>query len=404
MDAHKALALWLSEGLIGPELEDRLKTRLEQEETSSRSNATVSFFVSVGALLVGGGLFLFIASRWERQSPLNRLLLLFGAYLVAVAAAWLADRQSLATVAKGLWFLATLVVGVNIFLTGQIFNLPLNYWQGTFLWLIAALAVGRVAPSFPLGWLVVGLGVLTVGWLSIPESQFFDQGAFLIEQAGIRPLLPVIGLALLGGALLLDGTEVEYLIRPARVVGVLFIAVPLVVSTFHPEAFAVVFQIDFRLFHAFVIAAAALIVGLAWARSQSELLVYGLGGVLALSLALLPQGDRQAGAGRLDEFDSLPWLAEPFGDSQILYLLYGALIFGLALATVMAGRRYEIRAMVNIGLIALGVILFAAYVGRLAGELPTSVAFLLGGVLLVAIAIVVERKRRDLAADAEVPS
>jgi uncharacterized membrane protein len=118
----------------------------------------------------------------------------------------------------------------------------------------------------------------------------------------------------------------------------------------------------------------------------------------------LPQGDRQAGAGRLDEFDSLPWLAEPFGDSQILYLLYGALIFGLALATVMAGRRYEIRAMVNIGLIALGVILFAAYVGRLAGELPTSVAFLLGGVLLVAIAIVVERKRRDLAADAEVPS
>ena len=43
---------------------------------------------------------------------------------------------------RGLWFLSSITVGVNIFLLAQIFNLPLNFWQGTLLWMIAALAMG----------------------------------------------------------------------------------------------------------------------------------------------------------------------------------------------------------------------------------------------------------------------
>jgi uncharacterized membrane protein len=380
MDAHKALSMWVAEGLIEPELEQRLAARLEEEESSSRSSALISFFVSVGALLVGGGLFLFIASHWDSESPTRRLLMLLAAYAVAVVAAVVADRQSLGTVARGLWFLAAVTVGVNIFLTGQIFNLPLAYWQGTLLWLVAALAVGRAAPSPPLGWLVVSLGVVTLGWASVPESRFFEQAAFLIDQGGIRPLLPLVGLAMIAGSLLLADGEGDYVVVPARVLGVGFVAIPLVVSTFHPAAFAAMFQIDFRVFHVVVI----------------------LVGLLGLALVLLPQvGEQRDAPDPLDEFASLPWLAEPFADFELLFVLYGAFVLGLALATVVAGRRYALRALVNIGLFSVGVIVFAAYIGRVAGELPTSVAFLLGGVLLVSIAILIERKRRDLAATPE---
>jgi uncharacterized membrane protein len=405
VDAHKALSMWAAEGLISPELEKRLTARLEAEESSSRSSALISFFVSVGAVLVGGGLFLFIASHWDSESPLRRLLMLAVAYFVAVIAALVADRQELGVVAKGLWFLAAVTVGVNIFLIGQIYNQPLTYWQGTLLWLVAALAIGRAAPSPPLGWLAVGLAVLTLGWASVPESDFFDQGAFLWDQGGIRPLLPLLGLALIAASLLIDDSEGDYLVTPARVVGIAFIAVPIVASTFHPAAFAAVFQIDFRLFHFVAILLALIVIGGAWASSRHDLLAYVLGALLVLSLVFLPQvGQQPDAADPLDEFDSLPWLAEAFADSDPLFLFYGAFVFALALATVVLGRRFEIRALVNVGLVSVGVIVFAAYVGRIAGALPTSLAFLLGGVLLVAMAIFIERKRRDLTTETAVGS
>lgn len=92
--------------------------------------------------LVGGGLLLFIASQWDEAVTYPQDRVLFGVYAVILAAAWLAGRRRLVTTARGLWLLSSLAVGVSIFLAGQIFNLSLNYWQGTLLWMIAALAMG----------------------------------------------------------------------------------------------------------------------------------------------------------------------------------------------------------------------------------------------------------------------
>jgi uncharacterized membrane protein len=405
MEARKALAMWVERGLLSSELSQELAATLEEEDRGVRSRAIVSLFVSVGALLAGGGLFLFIASHWDSESPLRRMLLLVAVYFLVVAAAIVADGQRLRVVAHGLWFLSAVTVGVNVFLIGQIFNLPLNYWQGTLLWLIAVLAVGRLAPSFALGWLAVVLSLLTIGWFSVPESQFFDQGAFLWDAAGIRPLMGLVGLTLVAGASLIDATEATYLAGPARAAGVVLIAGPLVVSTFHPAAFAAVFEIDFRVFHVVVVAATIAVVAAAWARARGELLAVGLGVLLVLHVSFLPQvGRRPDAPDPLDEFDSLPWLAEAFGNSELLFLVYGFSMLGLALATVVAGRHYQVRGLVNTGLFAIGVLVMAAYIGRVAGALPTSVAFLIGGALLVAVAVVIERKRRDLTARAGVES
>jgi uncharacterized membrane protein len=402
MDAHKALAMWAERGLIDDDLRARLGQTLDEQERGTRSRAIVSLFVSVGALLTGGGLFLFIASHWDNESPIRRMLLLVAVYLLVVAGAVAADRQRLRVVSHGLWFLSAVTVGANVFLIGQIFNLPLNYWQGTLLWLLAVLAVGRTAPSFPLGWLAVVLALLTLGWLSVPDSQFFDQGAFLWDAGGIRPLLSLLGLAMVAGAVLLTDTEGQYLATPARVSGVAMVAAPLVISTFHPVTFAATFEIDFRMFHLVVAVAAVGVVGVMWWRTRRELLGYAVVILLGLLVVLLPQVGRQDDApGRLGEFRSLPWLAEPFARSEILFFLYGLVVLGLALATVVAGRRYEVRALVNVGLASIGVLVMAAYIGRVAGALPTSVAFLLGGALLVAVAVGIERKRRDLVETAE---
>jgi uncharacterized membrane protein len=400
MEARDALAKWEADGLITPELASQLGDTLSEEEKQTRSSNLIRLLVGVGAVLIGGGLLLFIASHWDSQSPTRRVGLLLLIFALVVAAAALADRQRLTTTGQGLWFLSSITVGVNIFLLGQIFNLPLNFWQGTLLWMIAALAMGWASPSGLHGWLVVVLGLLTLGWISVPSAQFFDQGAFLWEEGGIRPLLPLIGLALAAGSMLVTGTDFEFLRRPSRAIGVLLIAVPLTVSTFHPFLFAGVWQMDARIFHLILAVACVAVTGLAWWRAPSQLLVWALPTLGVLLAVLLIQVEPDSGTPHaVDEFDSPSWLAEPIARFELAFGVYTAVIFGLALGTVVAGQRFRVTALVNAGLAVIAVLAIAVYAGRIAGTLPTSIAVLLGGVLLVAGAVLLERKRRDLIAE-----
>ena len=276
MDASDALAMWVAQGELDPDHASRLRMSLAAHEEPANANRLIWVLVSIGAVLIGGGLLLFIASQWDQSSPLRRLLLLLFVYCLTVAGAALCDHQRLHTTAKGLWFLSSIAVGVNVFLIGQVFNLPLNFWQGTMLWMIATLAMGWASPSSAQGWLAVPLGILTLGWISTPTSQFFEQGEFLWSSGGIRPLLPVIGLALIAIATLVTASDFDWLKRPAQVFGALMIAVPITVSTFHPAAFAWIFQIDVRLFHFVVLAAATGLVAASWKRHPVPLLGAGL--------------------------------------------------------------------------------------------------------------------------------
>ena len=238
MDASEALAMWERSGEIDSAHASRLRTSLASHDDPERANKIIWVLVSIGALLVGGGLLLFIAGQWDQSAPLRRLLLLFLVYFLTVAGAALCDRQRLHTTARGLWFLSSIAVGANIFLVGQVFNLPLNLWQGTLLWMTATLAMGWASPSSAQGWLAVALGILTLGWISKPTSQFFEQGEFLWAPGSIRPLLPVVGLALVAIATLVQATEFDWLKKPSQAFGATFVAAPLTVSTFHPAAFA----------------------------------------------------------------------------------------------------------------------------------------------------------------------
>jgi hypothetical protein len=206
---------------------------------------------------------------------------------------------------------------------------------------------------------------------------------------------------MIAGATLVTSTPFAWLGRPLRAVGALVLAVPLTISTFHPWLFAAVFEIDFRLFHVVVVVASLAVVAAVVIRQRHPLTVVAVPALLGMLLVLLPQVGVDADtASDLDYFDSLPWLAEPFTESALLFGIYTAIIFALALGTVAAGLQFRVPALVNVGVGVLAVQLIAVYVGRLAGTLPTSLAVLLGGVLLVGGGALLERKRRDLLVEA----
>ena len=108
-------------------------------------------------------------------------------------------------------------------------------------------------------------------------------------------------------------------------------------------------------------------------------------------VVILPQAD----GGDL-EVDRTSWLGSVFEQSTAAFWLYSAVVFGFAVAVVIAGRRFSQKMMVNVGLASVGVLVLAFYIGRIAGELPTSAALLGGGILLTAGGYWLEQRRRDL--------
>ena len=133
--------------MLEPEQSERLAAYLDGHSDAGQGSGRMVRIISVfGAVLVGLGLILFVASHWSGMGPALRIGILFGAYCTVVSAALLAQGRGYDRVGRSLWFLATLAVGANIFLIGQIFNFSLTFWQAPFLWLLATLAMGFVHP------------------------------------------------------------------------------------------------------------------------------------------------------------------------------------------------------------------------------------------------------------------
>lgn len=384
--------MWLTEGHIDPVTHDRLGAALAQHDVPAARNKMISVLVSLGALLIGAGLLLFIASQWGESSPLARLAMLVIAYAATVAAATLARVRDLGTTSNGLWFLSSIAAGANIFLVGQIFNLPLTYWQGTLLWLVATLAAGWAAPSSAQGWLAVPLAILTLGWLWVPSTFMFDQVAFLFDPAGLKAALPLVGIGLIAVASLVRDTDFGWLRRPATAFGATLVAAPLTLATFHNELLGWVFEMQVTIVHRLIAVGASVLLVVAWRRDRRSAWLGWAGAVLALFLVLAPQA-----VVPISSMAPVSWFARTLAGSPVLHFVYVAAVFGLALGAIGGGFRWGVKALVNTGFAMVSVQLFAFYVVRVAGALPASVAVSCGGLLLVGGAIGLERKRRDLA-------
>jgi hypothetical protein len=93
--------------------------------------------VVFGALMLGGGLLLFVAAHWEGMSPTARFLtVLIKVAGLHLAGAFFSGRSPrLSTAFHGL---GTVALGAGIFLSGQIFNLEEHWPGGVMLWALGA--------------------------------------------------------------------------------------------------------------------------------------------------------------------------------------------------------------------------------------------------------------------------
>ena len=386
--AHKALDHWRATGLLTAEQAEALRADLEAHERQHSSGRAVTIFATIGAVLVGLGVILFVASNWARMGPVARVLVLSAGYVAAAVGAVWAEKWGLPKIANSVWVLVTLMLGANITLIAQIFNYSLTYWQGPFLWMVGAVAMGYARQSPAQGAIAVPLGLLALGWIGGGSGWFMDdQIQFLVSPGGLRPLLPLIGLGLIATALLLRRREAWGFAEAACFKwGTLLIVIPLILSTVDVKAVEWIFGIDLTTKQIVILSGVGVLVALAvlFGRARAELVRPVLIGLTLLFLLLIVP------------VDGKPWLDMEVGGSHLPYGLYVVGVFVLTLLAIGLGVRTQNPPLINTAIYSMAVLIVIQYFSWSFLLLDRSLVFIVGGILLIVMAILLEKKRRAL--------
>jgi uncharacterized membrane protein len=381
---ERSLKRWQEEGLLTDEKVAELRASL----VHAHSARGIRIFAALGAVLAGLGVILFVSSNWAWMGPAYRIAVLVAAYAAVVAGAVTAGRRDQPRVAEAMWLLATIALGANIFLIAQIYHFHLTYWQGTLRWMIGALVLGWVLRSRFQAAVAIPLGLLTLGWLGSGGGWFFpEQWDFLFTDWSLRPILPLIGLGLVSLSLLaVRGQSWEFLRGSSFGWGLGLLMTAAVASTAGVSVAEWFFAFAGSSTQFAILAGVAILLAGAMAFGRfhwprSRLL---LGSTAALFILMLVQ------------IDDVHWLQAEIGGLHLLFGAYVVAVFMLALLTIWTGVKSGRTVLVNAGMVTSAFLIFSQYLSWSFELLDRSLAFVIGGLLLLGLAVVLEKKRRAL--------
>lgn len=138
----------LSSGVSVESIESAYKTAEAQKDKADYQKRTISIVVIIGAVLVGAGIFSFIASNWEEMSKTSKILTIFFFLLSTHTAGWMMQEKYLSPkTGQALIFLGLLIFGGGIFLIGQIFHISTNWPDAFILWMMGSIVLALAVES-----------------------------------------------------------------------------------------------------------------------------------------------------------------------------------------------------------------------------------------------------------------
>jgi len=381
---ERSLNRWQEQGLLTAEKVAELRASLAHGD-SARG---IRIFAALGAVLAGLGVILFVSSNWAYMGPAYRVTVLLAAYAVVVIGAVAAERRDQPRVAEAMWLLTTLILGANIFLVAQIFNFSLTYWHGTLRWMLGALVLGWALRSRYQAAVAIPLGLLTLGWLDSGSGWFIlGQMEFLFSDGGLRPILPLIGVGLISLSLLTAlSRKWEFLRSSSFGWGLSLVVISAVVSTAGAGTAEWFFRFAGGSTQIIILAVATLLLAVAVAFGKfhwpASRLVVGATAVV-FALMLLP-------------FDGRHWIGEEIAGLHMPFAGFVVVVFVLALLMTWTGVKSGRAILVTAGMVTSALLIFTQYLSWSFALLDRSLVFVFGGLLLLGLAVVLEKKRRTL--------
>jgi uncharacterized membrane protein len=377
---------WVRDGLIGQAQADAILTRYAQDR--GRSLQFLQVILIAGAVLLGLGIILIIAHNWNSIHPWVKLGALFALLAGSHYAGWRFrfGTPSLPRVGDAFLLVAGLLFLAGIGLVSQIYHLDERPANGVLLWWVGIAAMPWLAQSSPLQTLsTVGF----LAWLGM-EVSAGDSWIYLGTVSWTFPAAAV----LLGGVLFFVGqwSRVRPLIWSGNVVATLGLVL------FAAGSYLLGFVRQARMFPdehlvkpwlpIILLAALVPLFGGSFRRlgkgtgGRGLLLSFAATTIIAALVTLAPR--------------TYHWIVSRW-DLSLAILLW-ALQIVFALCLVWAGVLIERPGWVNFGAFLFALQVITRYFDLFTTMLDTGLLFILGGVLLLGVGYLTERKRRQLLA------
>ena len=119
--------------------------KISQDNTQKNA---ILIIVSIGAFLIGVGIFSFVAANWSDLPKITKLLIIILSMVSTYTIGWfLREDFGYRKTGTALIFLGSLIYGAGIFLVAQVFNIRANWPDGFQLWLLGLLLMSVVIKS-----------------------------------------------------------------------------------------------------------------------------------------------------------------------------------------------------------------------------------------------------------------
>jgi hypothetical protein len=409
---------WIEKGLV-PGVN---RTVILADIAPARAGWSASGAAAIlGAVLLSFAAISFVAANWDAIPRMARFALLVMALWASFAGSGAAFARNNRAAGHALAVLGAALFGAAIALTAQTFNMSAFRNTGILIWTVGALVTAVVIPSRPVLILAALLGTFWAGSEAInplTPGQTWGYAPVWLVTAGLAwRLKSAIALHLLGLALLvwaghlLMVTTGEIFSDQARA------AVYALIMGALAMGFAALR--DRQVFGAGVLSAwlgaGALAAGFAVqspdlaGNTLPGALYWALGGaglvalVLATSIRIIRGG---LGLGAALAFiagglaaAALPaiYVLAPDGGAFFVEIAAGAAVYAAAVALILIGARPGHRAAGVLGVIGFIAQTLYVYGALFGGLLSTSVFFAAGGLLLLAVSLLISRLARRIA-------
>ena len=375
---------WVREGLISQAQADAIVVRYAQGR--GRSQQFLQVILIAGAILLALGIILIVAHNWNTIHPWVKLCGLFALLAGSHYSGWRLrfGTPSLPRLGEALLVLASLLFLAGIGLVSQIYHLDERPPNGLLLWWIGIAAMPWLAQSNTLQRLSTASFIAWLGMESAATDSWIYLGNSLWSYAGAAILL--------GAALFFAGQwmRVWPLVWSGKVVEALGLLL------FAAGAYLLGFIRQARLFPAehlvkpwlpiALLVALVVLCGCSLRRvgkglgGSALLLSMAAMALVALVVTLAPETFHGI-VRRWDLFVAV-----------LLWLLQIA----FALCLVWAGVLVERPGWVNFGAFLFALQVVTRYVDLFTSMLDTGLLFVIGGVVLLGVGYLTERKRRQL--------
>lgn len=369
---------WVAEDLISQQQADRMLLDILDEKRERRSNKFIIVISTIGAVLLGTGAILFIASNWQVLSSIVKMLILIGTTGAAYAAGYYLKYQygELPRVGGALMLLGALLFGATVMLTAQIYHVAANHHSLVLIWLIGILPLVYSIRTVPMAFLAAALLMLWVGL-------FIGNYGYPMLEGNMNLVYAASALALFGfGGLHYKLPGMDKVAHTFRIIALKILMVTLFLLTFRffsrsnldafPEGSFGLTEVLASYLLAFV----ALLLNWFIRKEDKSVLLESLVGLGILLLLLI--------------FYIFP------STTLVYVVLFNLLFLAVTLLLIYYGYSNGDIRIVNMGLFWLAVFLIAKYFDWFFMLLDRALFFLIGGVIFVAGGILLEKQRRQI--------